>query len=459
MNELTRSAAPRRPHVVILGAGFGGLTAAKTLRRAPVDVTIIDRTNHHLFQPLLYQAATGVLSPADIASPIRIILNRQRNVDVTLATVDEIDAGRRVVIVDEGKGEVPYDYLIVATGARHSYFGNPQWEQHAPGLKSLSDALNIRGRFFSAIEKAEKTADPEARAALLTFVVVGAGPTGVELAGILPTITRNTVRHHFRRVDPANVRVILLEGGPRVLPAFDERLSARASRDLESLGVEVRTNSIVSNLDEHAVYLGDERIPTRTVFWGAGNEASPVVASLGAALDRAGRVLVDPDLSVPGRPEVFVIGDAAAARLFSDDAEARSWDRAARQNGSPIDPQEPPRFVPGVAPAANQMGRHAAKMIVRMLRNERRTAFRYRDKGNLAVIGRSRAVVSVGRARITGWTAWIFWLFIHLMYLVGFRNRLVVLFSWAYSFLANKPNAALISEPLDRARNAPGLMP
>lgn len=426
-----------RPHVVIVGAGFGGLSAAKALRRAPVRVTVVDRTNHHLFQPLLYQVATGVLSPADIAWPTRLILHRQRNAEVRMATVERVDADRRAVVLDGGERELAYDFLILAPGSRHSYFGHTDWEDAAPGLKSVGDATRIRSRVFRALEEAEKTDDPAERAALLTFVIVGAGPTGVELAGILPTITRVSARRDFRRVDPDAIRVLLVEGGPRVLPTFDERLSARACRDLEDLGVEVRTNTFVTDLGGGVVTMGEERLAARTVLWAAGNETSPLVRTLGVATDRSGRVLVSPDLSVPGHPEVFVIGDAAAAPLLADDA-APSWDGGASTDAT--------AFVPGVAPAANQMGAHAARTIAGELRGVPRRPFRYRDKGSLAVIGPNRAVLELGRVRAAGWFAWMFWLFIHVLYLVGFRSRIAVTFSWGYAYLTRRPSAGLISE-------------
>ena len=413
---------PRRPHVVIVGGGFAGLSAARRLRRAPVDVTVLDRTNHHLFQPLLYQVATAVLSPGDIVAPIRHLLRKQRNTTVLMAHVQEVDPERRVVVVDEERREIAYDFLILAAGARHSYFGHDEWEPYAPGLKSIDDAEEIRRRFLLAFEEAEKSEDAAEREALLTIVVVGAGPTGVELAGMLSTTAHDAMHADFRRIDTRRTRVVLLEGGPRVLPTFPEELSARAQRDLESLGVQVRTRSVVTRIEEDAVYVGEERIPTRNVFWGAGNAASPLARGLGAPLDRAGRVQVEPDLSVPGRPELFVVGDLAAVT----------------QDGKP---------VPGVAPAATQEGGWAADNVVRTLRGEPRRPFVYRDKGDLATIGRHRAVGSFsrGRIRLTGRTAWWLWLGVHIMYLAGFRNRASVFIQWAYAYFTYGRGVRLIT--------------
>jgi NADH dehydrogenase len=417
--------------VVILGGGFGGLSAARALRRAPVDVTLIDRSNHYLFQPLLYQVATGVLSPADIAVPIRFLLRRQKNATVLMAEVDAIDVARRAVRC--GDLTIAYDFLIVATGSRHSYFGHPEWEPLAPGLKTLEDARQIRHRFLSAFELAERTDDPAEQQALLTFVIIGGGPTGVELAGMLPTIAQKGLRPDFRRIDPAGSRVLLLEGGPRLLPTFPEPLSARAERDLRGLGVECRTGALVTRVTPQAIYIGDERIATRTVFWAAGNVASPLVRTMGVPVDRSGRAFVMADLSLADHPEVFVVGDAAAADLHAD-------------IGMPPDPAQRPEWVPGLAAAANQMGEHAASMIVRTLRGEPHTAFRYRNKGALAVIGRDRAIADFGRFTFTGALAWWFWLTVHLAYLAGFRNRLSVLLEWAYAYITFRPGARLITE-------------
>jgi NADH dehydrogenase len=409
----------RRPRVVIVGGGFGGLYAARALRREPVDVLLLDRTNHHLFQPLLYQVATATLAPSDIAAPIRWLLRRQDNATVMMEEVTGIDVGRRVVSTSLGD-EHRYDYLIVASGARHAYFGHPEWERFAPGLKSLDDAIELRRRILTAFERAETTDDPEERAAWLTFVVVGGGPTGSELAGMLPTIARRAFVHDFRRIDPASARVLLLEGGPRILATYPEPLSEHARRDLENLGVEVRTGALVSDIGLHHVQVGDERIHAHTILWAAGNAASPLGKELGATLDRAGRVQVAPDLSVPGHPEVFVIGDLAATT----------------SEGKP---------VPGVAPAAMQMGRAAARNIRRDLEQRERVAFVYRNKGDLATIGRYRAIADFGRFRVTGVLAWWFWLFLHILYLAGFRNRLSVLVEWAYSYFTYERGARLIT--------------
>jgi len=440
-------APSRRPRVVILGAGFGGLNAAQGLRKAPVDVTLIDRTNHHLFQPLLYQVAAGVLSPSDIAHPIRTLLRRQRNAEVMLGDVASIDPERQVVILRDLTREIAYDYLILATGACHSYFHHPEWEDRAPGLKSLHDALEIRRRFVLALEEAERTEDPELRHALMTIVVVGAGPTGVELAGILPDLLSRGMRREFRHIDPSRVRVLLVEGGPRVLPTFDESLSERAHHDLQALGVEVRTDAIVTHVSKDAVLVGEERIATRTVLWAAGNQASPLTGTVDAPLDRAGRALVAPDLSLPDHPNVFVIGDAAAVPLHPSDEELASGSRldsSGNEAGIRQAKGGAQEFVPAVAPAATQMGRHAAKMIIRSIREEPRTAFRYRDKGALATIGRNRAVAHIGRFKLTGRIAWFFWLFVHLMYLVGFRNRIIVFVDWAYAYFTYRPGARIV---------------
>jgi NADH dehydrogenase len=416
-----------RPRIVVIGGGFGGLYAARALRNAPVALTVVDRTNHHLFQPLLYQVATAALSPTEITAPIRWLLRRQRNARVLLAEVTAIDVERSVVACDHGALELPYDYLIVASGARHSYFGNADWERYAPGLKSIDDAVIIRQRFLLAVERAEKARSEEERRRLLTFVVIGGGPTGVELAGMIPQITRKTMPSEFRNVDPSQSRVILIEGGPRVLPSFAENLSAKAHEDLLYLGVDVRTNSVVTRVERGAVWIGEERIETETVFWAAGNEASPLGRMLGAPLDRAGRVKVLPDLSVPDRPEVFVVGDLA-----------EMYTRGKR--------------VPAVAPAAMQSGPHAAKNIVRLMEGRTTTPFRYRNKGDLATIGRNRAIAQLPTLQMWGRPAWWFWLFLHIMYLAGFRNRLVVLIEWAYSYFTFQRGSRLIS-------GRPGIQP
>jgi NADH dehydrogenase len=409
----------RRPRIVIVGGGFGGLYAARALRHEPVDVTVIDRTNHHLFQPLLYQVATATLAPTDITAPIRWLLRKQRNARVILADVTGIDVARRSVTCDDSQ-ELPYDYLILASGSRHSYFGHADWEKVAPGLKSIDDAIVLRQRFLLAFERAEKATTEAERRRLLTFVIVGGGPTGAELAGMLPLIARRALPQEFRAMDPSQARVILLEGGPRVLPSFSETLSAHARRDLEELGVEVRTNSVVTRLERGAVWVGDERIEAETIFWAAGNESSPLGRFLGAELDRAGRVRVELDLSVPGHPEAFVVGDLAD---MSTDGKR----------------------VPGVAPAAMQSGRHAARNIMRRIEGRITLPFRYRNKGDLATIGRNRAIAQLPALEMWGRPAWWFWLFLHIMYLAGFRNRLSVLLEWAYSYFTYQRGARLIT--------------
>lgn len=408
-----------RPRVLIVGGGFAGIAAAKALRGAPVDVTVVDRSNHFVFQPLLYQVATAALAPSDIAVPIRWVLRSVRNATVLLGEVARIDPGQRIAVLDDGE-ELPYDYLILGAGARHAYFGHDEWEPCAPGLKTINDALEIRNRFLLAFERAERASTEAERQALLTVVIVGGGPTGVELAGIMVSIARKALRREFRRSDPARARFILIEAGPRLLPAFKEHLSRRALRDLESLGVEVRLNAPVVRLEPGRVYTRDEIIETRTTFWAAGNRASPLSASLGTETDRAGRVVVQPDLSVAGHPEVFVVGDLASAR---------------RADGSP---------VPAVAQGGIQMGRTAAQNIVRDLRRRPRAAFEYRNRGDLAVIGRYRAIAQFPRFALSGVIAWLLWLFVHIMYLAGFRNRASVLLQWAYAFFTWQRGVRLI---------------
>ncbi len=411
---------PRR-RVVIIGGGFAGLHAARALRRAPVDVTLVDRTNHHVFQPLLYQVANTSLAPSDIAAPIRWILRAQRNVTVLLGDVTRVDAASRTIHVD-GHGDLAYDALIVATGARHAYFGHERWEPHAPGLKTLDDALDMRQRMLLAFERAEWSDDETERRALLTFVVVGGGPTGVELAGTLPEFARAALRPDFRRIDAGAARVVLVEGGPRLLPAFPASVSDAARRDLEQLGVEVRTGAPVTDVTADGVVVGGEPIAARTVFWAAGNAASPLGQMLGAEVDRAGRVLVADDLSVPNHPEIFVAGDLAAIRW-----DAESW-------------------VPGVAPAAMQMGRLAGLNVQRRLASAPTAPFRYHNKGEMATIGRNKAVAVFGRRfAITGRVAWFFWLFVHIMYLVGFRNRLSVLLQWGYAYFTFQRGVRLVT--------------
>ena len=412
---------PALPRIVIIGGGFGGITAAKKLRRANAQVTVVDRTNHFIFQPLLYQVATASLAPSEITAPIRWILRRSKNTEVLLAEVREIDPARRVIRIDEALREIPYDYLIVATGSRHAYFGHDEWEPYAPGLKAIEDATEIRRRFLLAYEIAEKIDGESERQEYLTFVIVGGGPTGVELAGALPFIAKKTLAPDFRRIDARKTRVVLIEAGPRILPTFPEDLAAHATQDLKDLGVEVMVNSAVTGVEADGVRIGAEKIRARTAFWAAGNKASPVGEFLGAPLDRAGRIKVSPDLSVPGHPEIFVVGDLAA--LVQDG-----------------------RQVPGVGPAAIQEGASAGKNIVRDLRKQPRKNFRYRNKGDLATIGRSRAIADLGWIRFSGRFAWFFWLFVHIMYLVGFRNRLSVLFEWAYAYFTYQHGARLITD-------------
>jgi NADH dehydrogenase len=408
-----------RPHVVILGGGFAGLTAARTLRRAPVRITLIDRRNHHLFQPLLYQVATAALNPGDIAYPIRSVLRRQKNARTILARAERIDlAGRRVVLRDGD--EVPFDYLLVATGATHSYFGHDEWEPWAPGLKSIEDALEIRRRVLSAYEAAEREPDPAKVGRLLTFVVVGAGPTGVELAGALMEIGRDTVAKDFRSFDPRRLRVLLVEGADRVLPPYSPRLSQKARAQLEAIGVEVRTDAKVTAIDHAGVHIGDEHVAAHVVLWAAGVAASELGRSLGVDTDRAGRVPVQPDLSVAGHPHVFVAGDLMSLL----------------QDGKP---------VPGLAPAAIQAGRAAARNIARRAGGLPTVPFRYRDKGSLATIGRAAAVGTVGRVECSGFLAWWLWWLVHIFYLIGFRNRVVCMIGWAWQYFAHGRGARLIT--------------
>jgi NADH dehydrogenase len=402
----------------VLGGGFGGLKAARRLRKAPVDVTLIDRRNHHVFQPLLYQVATAVLNPSDIAAPIRRIV-RGPNVTVILGEVTAIDLAKKVVRLDGD--EVAYDYLVVATGATHSYFGHDDWAPRAPGLKSIEDALEMRRRVLFAFEAAEREPDPELRKQWLTFVVVGGGPTGVELAGALAEIARMSLAHDFRHFDPTQAKIILVEGMKRVLAAYPEDLSEKARRSLVRLGVEVRTGTLVTDVRDDGVRAGSDWIACRTVLWGAGVAASPLARTLGVPLDRVGRVPVTPQLTVPGHDEVFVVGDLAA--LESD--------------GKP---------VPGVAPAAMQEGTHAAENILRAMRGQPLTPFRYWDRGIFAVIGRGSAVgIALEKLKMSGFIAWVAWLTIHIFFLIGFRNRLAVLFNWAWAFFTLRRNAQLIT--------------
>lgn len=446
---LHSSDSPSRPRVVIIGCGFGGLEAARALRSAPVDVTVVDRTNHHLFQPLLYQVATAGLSAPAIAAPIRHLFRRQRNATVLLGEVVRIDVQARAVHLKDGLA-LPYDHLIVAAGAAHSYFGNDQWAPYAPGLKTLDDAFDIRGRILLAFEAAEKEPDPLRRADWLNFVVIGGGPTGVEMAGTLAEIARHTLPGEFRHIDPAAARVILLEGSDRVLQSMPPALSQRAQEQLEKLGVDVRVNARVTAIDAEGLTVqkpasgaqgrgpgdpgsGSYRIRSQCIVWGAGVAASALgrqlAESTGATVDRAGRVVVEPDLSLASHPEISVIGDLAAARSHA--------------------PGQEPAPVPGVSPAAKQMGRAAAANILRRIAGQGTVAFRYRDYGNLATIGRNSAVVDLasplGPVRFSGYFAWLFWLFAHVFFLIGFRNRVVVLMDWAWAYWSFARHARVVT--------------
>lgn len=419
----------RPPHVVILGGGFAGLYAAKALRRAPVHITLIDRRNHHLFQPLLYEVATAALSPADIAAPIRTVLARQKNTTVLLGRAKSVDTTGRLVRLDDGI--IGYDYLIVATGATHSYFGKQDaWARFAPGLKTVDDALEIRRRFLLAFEAAEREADPEARRAKLTFIVVGGGPTGVELAGTMSELARRSIPRDFRAIDTTTARFILVEADDRILKTYPPKLSERAKRDLEALGVEVRLNARVTDIHSGGVMIGQESIEAENVIWAAGVQASSLGATMGVPLDRSGRVEVEPDLSIPGHPEVLVIGDLAHV--------------VDRKSG---------HEVPGVAPAAIQMGKFAGRLIRDEVRGKRSThdrpAFQYRDKGTLATIGRARAVASIKGFNFAGLFAWLLWAGIHVMELIGFRNRLIVMLQWAWAYIIFQRGARLITGPTD----------
>lgn len=409
---------PAQARMVIVGGGFAGLWATRALAKAPLHITLIDRCNHHLFQPLLYQVATAGLSAPDIAAPLRHILRGQRNVTVLLDEVESIDTAHKQVRL-AGHGALDYDYLLVATGATHAYFGRDEWAAHAPGLKTLNDAFAIRRRVLTAFERAEAEPDPARRAAWLCFVIVGAGPTGVELAGTLAEIARHTLNKEFRHIDPGQARVILAEAGPRVLSSFPEQLSETARKQLTSLGVEVRCGLPITAIDATGVNLGEQRLDTHTVLWAAGVAASPLARSLNVPLDRAGRVPVAADLSVPGQPDVFVAGDLAAIS----------------QDGKP---------VPGVAPAAKQMGAHIGRVIRARMTKQPAPPFRYADFGNLATIGRMAAVVDLRGLRFSGILAWWFWLAAHVFFLIGFRNRLVVLINWAVSYWTYQRNARII---------------
>ena len=408
--------------VLIVGAGFGGLEAARELAKHPsVSVTVVDQRNHHLFQPLLYQVATAGLNPADIASPVRAQFTHARNVDVHLGRVTRVDLADKRIFLGEGMS-FSWDYLIVACGATHSYFGHPEWEPFAPGLKTLEQAIEIRRRILFAFESAENEAHPDARRPHLTFVIVGGGPTGVELAGAIAEISRTVLVRDFRHIDPTTAHVILLEAGPRILPAFAEPLSRHAEADLRALGVEVRTSSAVTDIDAGGVEVGGkDRIAAKSVFWAAGVQASGLSHSLGVELDRAGRVKVNGDLSIPGYRDAFVIGDMAHL-------------------------EEPGRgLVPGLAPAAIQEGRLAAQNVIASVQGRPRRPFRYRDKGMMATIGKHKAIAQAGRLRLTGFLAWVAWLFIHILYLIGFKNRISVFAQWVWSYLFSKRGARLIT--------------
>jgi len=404
--------------VIIVGGGFGGLDAARALANGPVQVTLLDRRNHHVFQPLLYQVATAALSPGDIASPIRWILRHQQNVEVLLADVRSIDPASKTVVTDHRT--FSYDYLIVATGAAHAYFGHPEWESRAPGLKTLDDALEMRRRVLLAFEAAEGESDPAAQRRLLTFVIIGGGPTGVELAGALAEIARQTLRDDFRHIRPESARIVLLEGSPHLLASFPEKLREAARRSLTQLGVDVRTGSVVTAVDEDGVTVAGERISAQTILWAAGVAASPLAASLGVPLDRAGRVAAEPTLQVAGQPDIFVAGDICA---FMQDG----------------------RQLPGVAQVAKQQGAHAARNVLRALRRQPLLPFRYVNYGNVATIGRGSAVVDIGPVRASGWLAWVFWLFLHIFWLIGFRNRIAVVGEWAWSYITFQRRIRLIT--------------
>ena len=416
MNPTNRKPVPQ---VVIIGAGFGGLNAALKLARYPVRITLLDRRNHHNFQPLLYQVATGGLSPGEIAIPIRWIMRGRRNIEVLLGEVEDFDLARHVVKLADR--EIAYDYLIVAAGASHAYFGHDEWEPLAPGLKTIEDALEIRRRVLLAFELAERQAASTGEQVQLNFVIVGGGPTGVELAGTLSEIAHHAMTGEFNFIDPARTRIVLLEGGPRVLPAYPEDLSRSAEEQLRHLGVEVHTSTMVTGVEAAAVYMGATRLPAAVILWAAGVAASPLGKKLGVPIDRAGRVLVKGDLSIPGHPEVFVIGDLAALK---------------DENG---------QFVPGVAPAAIQEGKATARNIARDLQGKSRQSFHYVNKGSLATIGRAAAIAQFGRIHISGFVAWLSWLFVHVFFLIGFRNRVLVLIQWAWSYFTYERGAQLIT--------------
>ena len=409
------------PRIVIVGGGFAGLYAARELRHARARITLVDRHNYHLFQPLLYQVATAALNPSDIAAPIRSVLARQANIAVIMGEVSSIQLQTKSLALSDGTS-IEWDYLLLGAGATHSYFGHPEWAPDAPGLKTIDDATEIRRRVLTAFEAAERESDPVAQSEWLTFVIVGGGPTGVELAGALSEIARHTMIRDFRHIDPSRTRVILIEGHPAILPSYPADLSDRARKQLERLGATVRTSAIVTAVTEREVKIGEERIGTRTVLWAAGVQAAPVARTLGVPVDKAGRVLVDANLSIPGHPTAFVAGDLAAV-LQAD--------------GSP---------VPGVAPAAIQEGTHAARNIIRLMKGEPALPFRYWDKGSLATIGRAAAVAEFGKLHVSGFIAWFAWLAIHIFFLIGFRNRFLVITQWAWAYLTYQRGARLITD-------------
>ena len=460
---------PPLPRVVIVGAGFGGLNAAQALAKAPVQITVIDRQNFHTFQPLLYQVATAGLSPGEIAAPIRSILRSHKNIEVLMAEVTGFDLDRRTVQTPDF--DLPYDYLIVAAGAGHSYFGHDEWEPYAPGLKTIEDALEIRRRVLLAFELEERQAAAGGTATPLNFVVVGGGPTGVELAGTLAEIARHALAHEFRSIDPARTHILLIEGGPRVLPAYAEDLSRSAREQLNHLGVEVRTSTMVTQIEPGAVFAGNTRLPATVILWAAGVAASPLGKNLGAETDRAGRVLVHSDLSIPGHPKVFVIGDLAAAKdehgkllpgvapvalqqgrfvanLIRRELKSRPAAGPGNASGAPrladfarsgdFDPHSTDRSVPPGAPSFSRPSREAGDF-------DSRPAFHYWDKGSLATIGRAAAVAEFGRIHISGFIAWLSWLFVHILFLIGFRNRLIVFIQWAWSYVTYERGARLIT--------------
>lgn len=417
------SVQPEPPRVVIVGGGFGGLEAAKALARSPAHITLLDRQNHHCFQPLLYQVATAVLSPADIAWPIRAILRKQQNVTVLMAAVSGVDTtGKRVLA---GEMSFPYDYLVLATGATHSYFGHDDWSAFAPGLKRIEDATEIRRRMLLAFEQAELSDSEAEQKKLLTFVIIGGGPTGVEMAGSMAEVAFKTLHPEFRRIEPRHSRILLIEGGPRILAALPEKLSRYAQNVLEEMGVEVMTKAIVTGVGADGIDIGSDRLEASTIIWAAGVVASPAAAWLCAERDRAGRVKVGPDLSVPGLPDIFAIGDTAAAT----DASGQS--------------------IPGIAPAAKQMGRYVGRLIAaRLAGSQAPPAFVYRHAGDLAAIGRRAAVVKLGRLELTGFIGWLFWGVVHVYFLIGVRNRFVVAFTWLWNYLTFQRGARLITRGL-----------